>query len=155
MREIHRRPVNSPHKWPVTRKRFPFDDIIMMLWREHYRVSYDSLVRSLTLRSINEAIQDSSETREHKYIGYILSRRQLSPGMANWSSNHWRQKQHYNVQLYCQIYCKYRIFYCSRIQISYNNTCFIFMLSNRAATCSYPCLLVHVAQQSLILADCN
>ena len=24
-----RRPVNSPHKWPVTRKMFPFDDLIM------------------------------------------------------------------------------------------------------------------------------
>ena len=23
------RPVNSPHKWPVTRKMFPFDDVIM------------------------------------------------------------------------------------------------------------------------------
>ena len=26
---IHRRPVNSPHKWPVTRKMFPFDDIML------------------------------------------------------------------------------------------------------------------------------
>ena len=26
---IHRWPVNSPHKWPVTRKIFPFDDVIM------------------------------------------------------------------------------------------------------------------------------
>ena len=26
---IHREPVNSPHKWPVTRKMFPFDDVIM------------------------------------------------------------------------------------------------------------------------------
>ena len=26
---IHRRPVNSPHKWPVTRKMIPFDDDIM------------------------------------------------------------------------------------------------------------------------------
>ena len=25
---IHRGPVNSPHKWPVTRKMFPFDDVI-------------------------------------------------------------------------------------------------------------------------------
>ena len=25
-------PVNSPHKWPVTRKMFPFDDVIM-LWQ--------------------------------------------------------------------------------------------------------------------------
>ena len=28
---IHRGPVNSPHKWPVTRKMFPFDDVIMSL----------------------------------------------------------------------------------------------------------------------------
>ena len=27
---IHRWPVNSPHKWPVTRKMFPFDDVIMI-----------------------------------------------------------------------------------------------------------------------------
>ena len=27
---IHRGPVNSPHKWPVTRKMFPFDDAIMI-----------------------------------------------------------------------------------------------------------------------------
>ena len=26
---IHRGPVNSPHKWPVTRKMFPFDDVII------------------------------------------------------------------------------------------------------------------------------
>ena len=26
---IHRGPVNSPHKWPVTRKLFPFGDVIM------------------------------------------------------------------------------------------------------------------------------
>ena len=30
VRGIHRRPVNSPHKWPVTRKMFPFDDVIMV-----------------------------------------------------------------------------------------------------------------------------
>ena len=30
VRGIHRRPVNSPHKWPVTRKVFPFDDVIML-----------------------------------------------------------------------------------------------------------------------------
>ena len=30
---IHREPVNFPHKWPVTRKMFPFDDVIM--WYVH------------------------------------------------------------------------------------------------------------------------
>ena len=31
VRGIHRGPVNSPHKRPVTRKMFPFDDVIMCL----------------------------------------------------------------------------------------------------------------------------
>ena len=30
LRGIHRWPVNSPHKGPVTRKMFPFDDVIML-----------------------------------------------------------------------------------------------------------------------------
>ena len=29
VREIHRGPVNFPHQWPVRRKMFPFDDVIM------------------------------------------------------------------------------------------------------------------------------
>ena len=29
VRGIHRGPVNSPHNWPVTRKMFPLDDVIM------------------------------------------------------------------------------------------------------------------------------
>ena len=31
VRGIHRWPVNSPHKWQVTRKMFPFDDVIMAI----------------------------------------------------------------------------------------------------------------------------
>ena len=36
---IHRGPVNSPHKWPVTQKMFSFDDIIMnsgSLWGDSW-----------------------------------------------------------------------------------------------------------------------
>ena len=35
VREIHRWPVNSPHKWPVTRKMLPFDDVIMIQVLSH------------------------------------------------------------------------------------------------------------------------
>ena len=35
VRGLHRGPENSPHKWPVTRKMFPFDDVIMK-WPKHY-----------------------------------------------------------------------------------------------------------------------
>ena len=31
VRVIHRGPVNSPHKWPVTREMFPFHDVIIIL----------------------------------------------------------------------------------------------------------------------------
>ena len=34
VRGIHRLPVNS-HKWPVTRKRFPFDDVILYNLKQH------------------------------------------------------------------------------------------------------------------------
>ena len=33
VRGIYRGPVNSPHKWPVTRKMLPFDDVIV--WTFH------------------------------------------------------------------------------------------------------------------------
>ena len=35
VRGIHQGPVNSPHKWPATRKMFPFDDVIMDLFILH------------------------------------------------------------------------------------------------------------------------
>ena len=40
VREIHRGPVNFPHKWLVTRKMFPFDDVIMrgQKHRTHFHV---------------------------------------------------------------------------------------------------------------------
>ena len=44
---IHRRPVNSPHKWPVTRKMFPFDDVIMHGWSRR-KLRSREIVRSST-----------------------------------------------------------------------------------------------------------
>ena len=38
VRGIHRGPVNSPHKWPVARKMFPFDDVIMNPTSDHAQV---------------------------------------------------------------------------------------------------------------------
>ena len=49
---IHRWPVNSPHKGPVTRKMFPFDDVVMMAeqgfshWKNTYK--YRHVTLSLT-----------------------------------------------------------------------------------------------------------
>ena len=48
VREIHRGPVNSPHKWPVTRKKFAFDDIIMS-YIHIYRANADKIREILCL----------------------------------------------------------------------------------------------------------
>ena len=40
---IHRGPVNSPHKWPVTRKMFPFDDVIMLIGKSSHPITHVSI----------------------------------------------------------------------------------------------------------------
>ena len=46
VRGIHRGPVNSPHRMPIMRKMFPFDDVIMVCLRfvptvlNHWRKQY-------------------------------------------------------------------------------------------------------------------
>ena len=48
VRGIHRWPVNSPHKRPVTRKMFPFDDVIIWIsnFQIHFKDRYDILSMS-------------------------------------------------------------------------------------------------------------
>ena len=48
---IHRGPVNSPHKWPVTWKMFPFDDVIM--WGS-YPMRRPLHVNNLLIKKINQ-----------------------------------------------------------------------------------------------------
>ena len=45
VRGIHRPPVNSPYKWPVTRKMFPFYDVIMLQSAVRYRNGVDLIPR--------------------------------------------------------------------------------------------------------------
>ena len=46
VREIHRGPVNFPHKWPVTRKMFPFDDVIIRTNQTDGPASLTLLIKS-------------------------------------------------------------------------------------------------------------
>ena len=46
---FHRGPVNSPHKWPVTRKMFPFDDVIMGVYSVTARTVFNLNFIPLTL----------------------------------------------------------------------------------------------------------
>ena len=67
---IHRGPVNSPHKWPVTRKMFPFDDVIMptiseliiyilQLWHTVLIYSFRNMLTSHCILHYNDVIMNT------------------------------------------------------------------------------------------------
>ena len=62
---IHRWPVNSPHKWPVTRKMFPFDDIIM----------YSASIRESTLMYTARHLDKVMWKDRVKICGFFLRKR--------------------------------------------------------------------------------
>ena len=56
VRGIHRGPVNSPHKWPVTWKMFPFDDVVMTMalsnicpWHWHIEAIFNKETSNIPL----------------------------------------------------------------------------------------------------------
>ena len=71
VRGIHRWPVNSPHKGPVTRKMFPFDDVIMPIIRHSAR---------------------SRKIRHHyicEWLEMIVTGLQINQIWSQWNANKW------------------------------------------------------------------
>ena len=62
---IHGGPVNSPHKWSVTRKMFPFDDVIML-----DNLGIDGLPRAIFEMLVTE---NNKETKLWFSIAQLLS----------------------------------------------------------------------------------
>ena len=60
-------PVNSPHRWPVTRKMFPFDDVIMKA--SDTTVELDLLVPSIS--SLNKTWMKWFIKRESSYETFV------------------------------------------------------------------------------------
>ena len=60
VREIHRWPLNSPHKGPVTQKMFPFDDVIMK-HKEPYACAYHSIIVTYQLNPCHKMIAQSDD----------------------------------------------------------------------------------------------
>ena len=59
VRGIHRGPLNSPHKWPVTRKMFPFDDVIMWNFKASTGENAGETRRNKTICIMERLIQES------------------------------------------------------------------------------------------------
>ena len=79
VRGIHRRPVNAPHKGPVTRKMLPFDDVIM------FSVGYVINVFTYINHNYSQALRQS-------YDCHSISDTILKKNWVNWShefNNDW------------------------------------------------------------------
>ena len=66
VRGIHRGPVNSPHKWPATRKMFPFDDVIMSCGSHWRHITYSLVVVNLFANNRNIHVKQYSTHYKHK-----------------------------------------------------------------------------------------
>ena len=61
---IHRGPVNSPHKWTVSRKMFPFDDVIM---KQYSRLLSEYIVTVASYHSGSKALNKMVKGRVSQY----------------------------------------------------------------------------------------
>ena len=80
VRGIHRWPLNTPHKGPVTQKRFPFDDVIM---KENTRTrtiggSDHALLKTYMFHFMSKALRwrhnDHAVVSNHQPHGCLLNR---------------------------------------------------------------------------------
>ena len=73
VRGIHRWSVNSLHKWPVTRKLFPFDDIIMSCWlHAHVMLLQCSVVITQAIFLQNPHIRHPIAHPQGRVMGCLL-----------------------------------------------------------------------------------
>ena len=72
VRGIHRGPVNSPHKRPVTRKMFPFDDVIM---KRNVHSSVSMSWRQLDISTRYDQYLWRKDTLHHPVLGSLAPRK--------------------------------------------------------------------------------
>ena len=83
VRGIHRGPVNSPHKWPVTRKMLPFDDVIMM----HHQLTAnirDNDLDILRVQSINVCFSIMDTYRPTRHGPLVMATNLLCQDLNTW-----------------------------------------------------------------------
>ena len=86
VRVIHQGPVISPHKWPVTRKMFPFDDVIMLCFlcgqyflpAVYITLTYNSSMQEWIMQGLQHKLQKSclrcKKNSWHVESSYIVNR---------------------------------------------------------------------------------
>ena len=65
VRRIHRWPVNSPHKGPVTQKMIPFDDVIMysrVFWKDDVMLCISEIMSCWLLENVKATSVEKEST---------------------------------------------------------------------------------------------
>ena len=78
VRGIHRGPVNSPHKWPVKREMFPFDDVIMFQFHQNTDHLLNTTVIFIRCRHILAAVTPNKSHRDLRHLTYISAKYKFS-----------------------------------------------------------------------------
>ena len=85
VREIHRWPVNFQHKWPVTRKMFPFDDVIML--SEIFKRNFNNATTFYNTRRVGMVIKNDFRPFMTSYV--ILAQLKAFRSEHQWLSFNW------------------------------------------------------------------
>ena len=98
VRGVPRGPVNSPHKWPVTRKMFPFDDVLMQ------SVSFGMLSRGPIEQAVTTKNKIDGLVQERRNsISMALELRLSCTNQSQWNKDvsrcHWCEGTHYFIVL--------------------------------------------------------
>ena len=83
VRGIHRWPVNYPHTWPVTRKMFPFNDVIMSWSVQHRGIFHRAIWRWDTIK-VRKIWMICQAENGAKYILYFCRPEESSHIWYNW-----------------------------------------------------------------------
>ena len=97
VRGIHRSPVNSPHKWPVTWKVFPFDDVIMIISTLYTASSIQTVVAHILPRWHLYGFcytQTARDNKQHAEISKICPASHLT---YTWEANACIEQKHISV----------------------------------------------------------
>ena len=68
VRGIHQGPVTAPHKWPVARKMFPFDDVIMYFTSIANNIGFDDTIPTDFNTDEVFSANTNKYCRHHSYV---------------------------------------------------------------------------------------
>ena len=108
VRGIHRWPMNSPHKWPVTRKMFPFDDVIMnlktLLWL-HFISKIFHICTDIYISCI-PAVRIDNKSLVQVIAWCLIGKKPMPELMATKTyDNTWHWKATENWAMLCLVQC--------------------------------------------------